>query len=76
MHVHVGQELSPLPSSNELLVHSFFEIVSAKDFEYSSLYVQYLLDLPSGWECAGDSSVFGVTQCCEMNKVYDVILGV
>lgn len=68
MQIHVGNELKPIPKTNEIFLHTFFEIVSARNFEYSSLYVQYLLELPTGWKSASED-LYGVTHSCKMNKV-------
>lgn len=68
MASHVGNEMHPLPGTNDLFLHSFCEIVSAKNFEYNDLYVSYHLDLPAGWQ-ANTCQLHGVTQRCAMNDV-------
>jgi len=70
MVTHVGNELSPMPKSTELFVYVFGEIVSARNFEYDSIYIQYFLDLPSGWQSPG-KSLSGVTHCCSMNNDFE-----
>lgn len=67
MTSHVGNELLPVPQKNELFTYNLCEIVSAKNFEYNNLYVQYFLDLPEGWE-SGSKQLLGVTQNCSMNQ--------
>lgn len=48
----VGRDFTqPLPK-NQLRLCVFGEIVSATDFEYDNLYVEYLLSLPDGWKAA------------------------
>lgn len=69
MASHVGNEMHPLPRVTELFLHTFCEIVSAKNFEYNDLYVCYCLDLPSGWQGEDSSQLNGVTQRCAMNEV-------
>ncbi len=41
----VGNQFE-LPQPGVLRVNTFGEIVSAKDFEYDGLYIQYYLDIP------------------------------
>ncbi|KAJ8953635.1 hypothetical protein NQ314_007242, partial [Rhamnusium bicolor] len=40
------------------------KILSARNFEYSDVYVQYFIDLPEDWTCANLESLKGVTQTC------------
>ncbi|XP_063714476.1 tectonic-like complex member MKS1 [Symsagittifera roscoffensis] len=54
-----------LPQPGVLRVNCFGEIVSAKDFEYDGLYVQYYLDIPMCWWADPNScQITGVTQRC------------
>ena len=68
LNSQVGNEIYPKPQDNELHVFCFSEIVSARQFEYDSLYVQYVLDLPNGWFSL-EENLMGTTQSCCMNKV-------
>ncbi|KAJ8956381.1 hypothetical protein NQ318_015119 [Aromia moschata] len=53
-----------LPPKNKLYVYLFFEILSAKNFEYSDVYVQYTIDLPEHWSCQNGEALRGRTQTC------------
>ncbi|CAH1155526.1 unnamed protein product [Phaedon cochleariae] len=53
-----------LPPKNKLNVYIFFEILSGRGFEYSDVYVQYRVDLPSHWSCEDPNTLHGVTQTC------------
>ncbi|KAJ8980389.1 hypothetical protein NQ317_009383 [Molorchus minor] len=72
-----------LPPKNKLFVYVFFEILSAKNFEYPDVYIQYYIDLPPYWTCEDLNSLRGITQTChgvnDENLVYfghcfDVVL--
>ena len=71
----VGDFFFPMPSPNNLLVYFFCEIVSACCFEYETLYVKYLLDLPDGWRC-DTQNLSGVTQSCKVNDVSSFYISV
>ena len=75
MQVHVGNELSPIPRTNEVFLYTFCEIVCARKFEYSNLYVNYYLELPPRWMTLSPQHLFGVTQSCAMNEVSSIVLG-
>lgn len=53
-----------LPPKNKLYIFLFFEILSAKCFEYSDVYVQYFIDLPENWICHDENTLSGLTQTC------------
>ena len=58
----VGRDfIQPLPK-NQLRLCVFGEIVSAADFEFDNLYVEYLLNLPDGWRSAdSDQKMTGIS---------------
>ena len=58
----VGQDFARPHSENEILFCAFGEIVSAADFEYDGLYVEYFVHLPDGWKPSGlDQKLTGIS---------------
>ncbi|KAF5285141.1 hypothetical protein FQA39_LY16830 [Lamprigera yunnana] len=57
----VGTEFKTC-SKDKLCIYLFGEILTAKDFEYHNVYVQYLIDLPNNWTCKDPASLTGCTQ--------------
>ncbi|XP_075240651.1 tectonic-like complex member MKS1 [Convolutriloba macropyga] len=56
-----------LPQPGVLRVNCFGEIVSAQNFEYDGLYIQYYLDIPTCWWADPNScQITGVTQRCNI----------
>ncbi|CAH1113992.1 unnamed protein product [Psylliodes chrysocephalus] len=53
-----------LPPKNKLFVYLFFDILSAKGFEYDNLFMQYFIDLPAHWTCENPETLSGVTSMC------------
>ncbi|XP_071033258.1 tectonic-like complex member MKS1 isoform X1 [Parasteatoda tepidariorum] len=60
--VNFGPEFKP-DAPNETLLSLNCEIVSAKNFPFSNLYIHYTVLMPNGWN--SDSSMEGVTETCE-----------
>ena len=59
----VGDDFE-MPPAGMFRLHLGGEIVSAEMFEYDNLFVNFLLDLPSGWTAGENSQLSGVTQKC------------
>ena len=53
-----------MPPAGMFRLHLAGEIVSAEMFEYSNLYINYLLELPPGWTAGEDTVLQGVSQTC------------
>ena len=53
-----------MPPAGMFRLHLNAEIVSAKQFEFDCLYVNYLIDLPPGWTAGEDAVLQGATQKC------------
>lgn len=54
-----------IPPRNNYYSYLFFEILSAKNFEYDNIYIQYHIDLPDNWTCKTEDSLYGTTQTCK-----------
>ena len=59
----VGDDFE-MPPAGMFRLHVAGEIVSAADYEYRDLVVNFLLDLPPGWAAGPDSQLSGLTQKC------------
>ena len=53
-----------MPPAGMFRLHLRGEIVSAEGFEFSCLYLTWVLELPPGWTAAEDTALQGVTQRC------------
>ncbi|KAL0267215.1 UNVERIFIED_CONTAM: hypothetical protein PYX00_009552 [Menopon gallinae] len=65
--LQVGNEFMGL-SPNHINIMILGEIVSARDFEYDRLLIQYVTKLPTGWHCADPESLLGVTHTARTNN--------
>lgn len=54
-----------MPSRNILRFYIFCEILSAKNFEYDNIYIQYHVDLAENWSCSDGNNLHGTTQTCK-----------
>ncbi|GAB6028722.1 Pleiotropic negative transcriptional regulator [Chamberlinius hualienensis] len=68
MKEHLNHEFK-FSDPSLLRVYVFGEIVSAQQFEFDSLSVQCLLDLPEKWTSDGDKPMFRATQTCKTKCV-------
>ncbi|KAJ8043977.1 Meckel syndrome type 1 protein [Holothuria leucospilota] len=64
----VGQEFEMVPD-NMLRLMVLGEIISAKNYEYNSLYVHYFVELPKDWSADRSQEMAGVTQTCQTKEV-------
>ncbi|CAD5118781.1 DgyrCDS7459 [Dimorphilus gyrociliatus] len=54
------------PNSLRIVLNG--EILSAQNFEYSGVYVNYFLELPTGWMTTNSLDLFGTTCTCSLKK--------
>lgn len=50
------------PLANTIVIHLFFELSSARNFENPNIYIRYLIDLPENFTCEDQSVLTGTTQ--------------
>ncbi|XP_023197485.1 Meckel syndrome type 1 protein isoform X1 [Xiphophorus maculatus] len=64
----VGQDFEMPPVGIlRYLLHG--EIVSANDFEYDNLYINFFMELPNNWSSLPFQSMSGVTQTCRTKSL-------
>ncbi|XP_046386752.1 Meckel syndrome type 1 protein-like isoform X2 [Ischnura elegans] len=51
-----------LPPRGVSVIHIMGEITFAEDFEYDSVYVHYVIDIPKGWIASDPDKLSGITQ--------------
>uniref|UniRef100_A0A3B3VRU7 MKS transition zone complex subunit 1 n=1 Tax=Poecilia latipinna TaxID=48699 RepID=A0A3B3VRU7_9TELE len=52
-----------------LLIEQFRPYVSANDFEYDNLYINFFMELPNNWSSLPFQSMSGVTQTCRTKSL-------
>ncbi|KAK5638627.1 hypothetical protein RI129_012922 [Pyrocoelia pectoralis] len=62
MKLDKGYREFEIPPKNKLSVYLFLEILSARNFECNTVYVQYFIDLPPHWNCKNSATLKGCTQ--------------
>lgn len=53
-------------------VHLFFEMLTARNFEYDNIFIQYHVELPEFWKCEDEKMLTGSTQTSKMKGVEKV----
>ncbi|EEB11297.1 hypothetical protein Phum_PHUM105540 [Pediculus humanus corporis] len=65
--LHIGSDFFS-GDSNNLYTTVLGDIISAKNFEYSNLYIKYFVKMPPEWEIFNSDDLFGITHISKQNS--------